>query len=82
MSEIAGEPQTPKEIAEHKVAMAVRDGWLAMGELMRLRRDPFAAEFIADHEGDILSLQFQCTLILADIDVTANKPRLSVVSNG
>lgn len=75
-----GEPRTPKEIAEHKVAMAVRDCWLAMGELCRLRNDPIAGEFVAVHETDLWSIQTQVALVLSDIETSrAPHPKLTVV---
>lgn len=77
------EPQTPKEMAEHKVAMAVRDCWLAMGELLKLRKDPIARPIVADHEVDLWSIQTQCIFLLAEIEeMRAPKPKLKVVSNG
>lgn len=75
-----GEPRSPKEIAEHKVAMAVRDGWLAIGELCRLRNDPIAASFVAEHEVDLWSIQTQVSLILSDIETSRGpQPKLAVV---
>jgi hypothetical protein len=74
-----GEPRTPKEIAEHKVAMAVRDCWLAMGELCRLRNDPEAGEFVAAHESDLWSIRTQVALVLSDIETSREKPKLSIV---
>lgn len=76
-----GEPQTPKEIAEHRVAMAVRDGWLAIGELCRLRNDPICAPFVAEHESDLWSIQTQVSLLLSDIE-TSRAPKLRIVQNG
>lgn len=74
-----GEPRTPKEIAEHKVAMAVRDCWLAMGELCRLQNDPVSAPFVAEHETDLWSIQTQVALVLSDIETSRGKPKLAVV---
>lgn len=77
-----GEPSTPREEAEHKVAMAVRDAWLAIGEVAKLRNDPVAAAFVADHETDLWSIQTQCVFVLADIETSRSAPKLRIVHNG
>ena len=78
-----GEPQTPKEIAEHKVEMAVRDAWLATAELYKLRLDPIAAPFVSKAEGDLWSIKTRVDLLLSEIKAEAEAaPKLRVVSNG
>ena len=61
------EPQTPKEIAQHKVAMAVRDAFLATAELYKLRLDPIAAPFVAKEEGELWAIQGRVKSMLDEI---------------
>lgn len=75
-----GEPQTPREQAEHKVERASRDAWLATRELCSFRADPLAAEFVARQEAEIRQVLFYAQLILSHIDET--KPKLRIVHNG
>jgi len=63
-----GEPQTPKEIAQYKVEMAVRDAWLATAELLNLRNDPIAQEFFTPRiEGDIWSMKSRIDLLISEM---------------
>ena len=63
-----GEPQTPREIAEHKVAMAVSDAWLATAELVKLRSDPIAREFFGPRiEGDLWSIWTRVATVIDDL---------------
>lgn len=79
--EIMGEPETPREIAEHKVAMAVRDAWLATSELVKLKaQDPFARPLIIKAEGDLWSIKTRVDLLLSEIRAEQDGPRL-VVAN-
>lgn len=72
---------TPKEIAERKVDMAVRDCWLASAELVKLKaQDVHAAPFILKAEGDLWSIKLRVDLLLSEIRAT--EPKLKVVSNG
>lgn len=79
------EPQTPKEIAEHKVAMAVRDAWLATAEIFKLRCDPIAAPFFTDRvEADLWSMKMRIDTVISEIRAEHGErelPRLKVVSN-
>lgn len=68
MEDDCGEPQTPKEIAEHKVAMAVRDCWLASAELLALRSsNPHASQFINKSEGDLWSIKLRVDALIEEI---------------
>lgn len=65
------EPQTPKEIAQYKVEMAVRDAWLATAELLNLRNDPIARDFFtARVEGDIWSMKSRIDLLISELRAT------------
>lgn len=79
-------PKTPKEIAEHKVAMAVRDGWLATAELFQLRCDPVAAQFFsAKVEADLWSMKMRLDTIISEIRAEHGErplPQLKVVARG
>ncbi len=81
--DMGDEPLTPSELAQHKVAMAVRDAWLATAELVRLRCDPVAAPFVASAEGDLWSILNRAQLLVSEIRAEQdNAPKLKVVSNG
>jgi hypothetical protein len=85
MEDDMGEPFTPKEMAEHKVAMAVRDCWLASAELFKLRCDPIAAPFVAAAEGDLWSIKGRVDSIISEIRAQAGElplPPLRIVRNG
>lgn len=79
-----GEPRSPKEIAEHKVAMAVRDCYLASADLYRLRLDPIAAPFVAAQEGELWSVKTRMDLLISEIraEHEAKSPMLKVVHRG
>ena len=81
-----GDPQTPKEIAQHKVEMAVRDGWLATAELFKLRCDPIAAPFFTDKvEADLWSIKMRVDSLISDLRAEHGErplPKLRMVSNG
>lgn len=77
--EAMGEPETPKEIAEHKVAMAVRDAWLATSELVKLKaQDPHAGPLLIKAEGDLWSIKTRIDLLLSEIRLEL-EPKLRVV---
>jgi hypothetical protein len=65
--DMGDEPQTPKEIAEHKVAMAVRDCWLASAEIFKLHCDPIAAPFLTKAEGDLWSIKSRVDQVISEI---------------
>lgn len=66
--DMGDEPRTPKEIAEHKVAMAVRDCWLASAELVKLNADsPDAFQFINKSEGDLWSIKLRVDTLIDEI---------------
>ncbi len=65
--DMGDEPQTPKEIAEHQVAMAVRDCWLASAELFKLHCDPIASKFLWKSEGDLWGIKGRIDQIISEI---------------
>jgi hypothetical protein len=67
------EPQTPKEIAQYKVEMAARDAWLATSELVKLRSDPIAGEFVARVEGDLWSIKTRVDTLISELRATDDK---------
>lgn len=68
--DMPGEPQTPKEIAQVKVEMAARDAWLATSELVKLRSDPIASEFVAKVEGDLWSIKTRVDTLISELRAT------------
>jgi hypothetical protein len=85
MEDDMGEPLTPKEIAEHKVGMAIRDAWLASAGLFKLRCDPIAAPFVAKAEGDLWSIKLRIDAMISEIRAEHGErelPHLKVVSRG
>jgi hypothetical protein len=62
------EPQTPKEIAQHKVEMAARDAWLATAELVKLRTDAIASGcFTPKVEADLWSIKSRVDLLISEL---------------
>ncbi len=84
--DMGDEPQTPNEIAQHKVEMAVRDGWLATAELFKLRCDPIAASFFTEKvEADLWSMKMRIDTVIDDLRAEHGErklPKLRMVSNG
>lgn len=76
-----GEPLTPAEEAQHKVALAVRDCYLASAELYRLRLDPIAAPFVAREEGELWAVKTRMDLLISEIRAE-QEPKLRIVHNG
>ncbi|MES2602125.1 MAG: hypothetical protein V4602_15085 [Pseudomonadota bacterium] len=68
-----GEPHTPKEIAEDRIARTVRDGWLCITELCTAYTDPIAAPSVVDHEDDLWSMKNKLDFLLTAIDATRLK---------
>ncbi|RTL52918.1 MAG: hypothetical protein EKK40_07155 [Bradyrhizobiaceae bacterium] len=65
---MTGEPSTPKEIAQDKIARAVRDAYLAMGELVKLRSDRVAGPlFSASDEADLWAIKLRADLLVSDL---------------
>jgi len=76
------EPQTPKEIAQDKVARAVRDCWLASAELFKLRLDPLSADMVAKEEGELWAIKTRIDAVISEIRAEHGKqplPKLRVV---
>ena len=61
------EPNTPEELAQDRVARAVRDAWLASAELYRLRLNPETARFLAKEEGELWSIHGRVKSIIDEI---------------
>lgn len=62
-----GEPMTARQIAQHKIAMAVRDAFLATGELYKLRLDPDTADLFYAEEGELWAIKTRVDLLLSEI---------------
>lgn len=56
ISEAMGEPSSPQEIAEDRVARAVREAFESTSELYRLSLDPKTAALIAREAGEIWAI--------------------------
>lgn len=84
-----GEPQTPQEIAGHKVAMAVLDCWLASAELVKLNAEsPHAFQFINRSEADLWSIKMRIDALIDEVrrangdTILPVIPRFKKVANG
>lgn len=78
------EPFTPREIAQDKVARAVRDCWLASAELYKLRLDPIAAPLVAKEEGELWSIKTRVDALITEIRMERGEmplPKLRVASH-
>ena len=62
------EPSTPKELAEVKAEMAVRDAWLAVTEASQLFTDPVARPFIIRQRDDLRSMKTKLDLLLSAVE--------------
>ncbi len=69
MEDDVGEPFSPKEVAEYRVAMAVRDCFLASGEIYKLRCDRIAGPFIAQAEADLWTIKRRIDEMLTEIRI-------------
>ena len=65
-----GEPLTPKEEAEIKVELTVRDAWLSVTETCKMHSDPIARQFIERQFGEICSMHAKLSLLAAAIEVS------------
>lgn len=72
--------RTPKEIAEVKAEMAVRDAWLAVTEASQLFKDEVSRPFIVRQRDDLSSMKTKLDLLLSAVEGEI-APRLAV-SNG
>ena len=62
-----GEPQTPREEAEIKAEMAVRDAWLAVTAASKMFNDPISRPFIERQKDDILSMRTKLDFLASAI---------------
>jgi hypothetical protein len=62
-----GEPQTPREEAEVKAEMAVRDAWLAVTAASKMFSDPISRPFIERQREDILSMRTKLDLLASAV---------------
>lgn len=65
---LQGAPNTPREIAEHSIEMALTDAWLAARDLAKYANetpDLFTADIEADLWGVLNALQFAASRIRA-----------------
>jgi hypothetical protein len=62
-----GEPQTPREEAEVKAEMAVRDAWLAVTAASKMFSDPISRPFIERQRDDILSMRTKLDLLASAV---------------
>ena len=65
-----GEPLTPREEAELKAEMTVRDAWLSVTEACNLFKDPIARPFIERQADEIRSMQTKLSLLASAIEVS------------
>jgi len=57
----------PENTPEHKVAMAVRDAFVATAELYKLQLNPETAALLKREEGELWSIQGRVGSILKEI---------------
>jgi hypothetical protein len=70
-------PVSPRDLAAHQIAMAVRGAYEATSELVRLRCDPVAGPVVALSEGELYAVKARIDLLLSEI--RAEGPKLRVV---
>jgi hypothetical protein len=58
-----GEPLTPREQAEIRAELAVRDAWLSVTEACKMYGDPTARPFIENLRDDIFSMRTKLDLL-------------------
>ncbi len=58
-----GEPFTPKEEAQIRAELTVRDAWLAVTEASKMFSDPIARPFIELQRDDIMSMKTKLDLL-------------------
>lgn len=67
IQDVMGEPTNPQEIAQDRVARAVRDAYVATAELYKLRLDPLTAPLLAKEEGELWSIHGRVKTVLDEI---------------
>lgn len=71
-----GEAFTPKEEAEIKAELIVRDAWLSVTEASNLfKADPVIRPFIARQIGDIKSMHTKLEILIGAIEIVSAKKR-------
>lgn len=65
-----GEPLTPREEAEIKAELTVRDAWLAVTAACILHNSPEARPYIQRQRDDILSMKTKLDLLASAIEVS------------
>ncbi len=58
-----GEPLTPREEAQLKAELTVRDAWLAVTEASKMFTDPVSRPFIEAQADDIMSMKTKLDLL-------------------
>jgi hypothetical protein len=72
-------PVSPRDLAAHQIAMAVRGAYEATSELVRLRCDPVAGPLVGASEGELWAILARVQLLVSEIRAEAEGPRLRVV---
>jgi len=62
-----GEAFTPREEAQIKAELTVRDAWLAVTEASKMFNDPISRPFIENQRDDILSMRTKLDLLASAI---------------
>lgn len=62
-----GEPLTPREEAEIKAELAVRDAWLAVTAASKMFNDPISRPYIERQRDDIMSMRTKLDLLASAI---------------
>jgi hypothetical protein len=65
-----GEPLTPREEAEIKAELTVRDAWLAVTAACILHNSPEARPYIQRQRDDIMSMKTKLDLLASAIEVS------------
>ncbi len=62
-----GEPLTPREQAEIRAELTVRDAWLAVTEACQMYGDPTYRPFVENLSDDIMSMRTKLDLLASAI---------------
>ncbi len=66
-----GEPFTPREQAEIRAELTVRDAWLAVTEACQMYGDPMSRPFIENLSVDIFSMRTKLDILASAIMETS-----------
>jgi len=68
-----GEPLTPREEAELRAELTIRDAWLAVTAACNMHKDPISRPFVERQFDDLMSMRTKLDFLCAAIDVSREK---------